>query len=379
MSRGNRCFGFEWRPDLDAELLDDGGVQADLSTCMLDGDTVCGAADSGRQETLIVKAPPEGTSDYTLNVFMGTNDRTEGQFRYEISTGPLEVGTLIDSPVTIDPDNPNPNNNAPVANDQAVETDEDTSVAITLTASDDDLDPLTYVVVSGPSNGSLSGAAPDLTYTPNPDFNGSDSFTFKANDGFEDGNVATVSITVAPVNDAPVANGDSVTTQEGTAVAITLTASDVDSGALTYSVVSGPSNGSLSGTAPDLTYTPNGGYIGSDSFTFKANDGLEDSNIATVSVDVLAASLDPQVASCSPSSANAGARLTVTVAGLNFQSGATVDFGSRIAIQSVTFVNSSELAVGIKIHRRASGGSRDVTVSNPDGNSATGLGCFSVN
>ena len=68
----------------------------------------------------------------------------------------------------------------------------------------------------------------------------------------------------------------------------------------------------------------------------------------------------------------------VAVTGSGFQSGATVDFGSRIAVQNVAFVNSSELTVGIKIHRRASG-SRDVTVSNPDGNSATGLDCFTVN
>jgi len=380
LTKGKRCFGYEWRPDLDAELLDFDGVQADLSTCMLDSDTECGAADSGRQETLIEKTPPVGNSDYTLNVFLGANDRTEGQFRYEISTGPLVVGDSID-PITIDPDNLNPNNTAPVADDQAVATNEDTSVLITLTASDADDDPLTYVVVSGPSNGSLSGTAPDLTYMPNPNFNGPDSFTFKANDGFEDGNIATVSVTVAPVNDAPVANDDSVTTQENTAVAILLTASDADGDPLTYSVVGAPANGTLSGTAPNLTYTPNPGFTGSDSFTFKANDGLEDSNIATVSVDVLAATVDPLVGSCSPNSANSGARLTVTVAGSNFQSGATVDFGSRIAVQSVAFVSPIRLDVGIKIQRRASIGARTVVVTNPNGtgSGSSGANCFSVN
>jgi len=89
-------------------------------------------------------------------------------------------------------------NHPPVADDQAVVTDEDIPVGITLTASDSDGDSLTFFVVDGPSNGALSGTAPDLTYTPDPDYNGPDSFTFQANDLQADSNIATVSITVAP-------------------------------------------------------------------------------------------------------------------------------------------------------------------------------------
>ena len=96
----------------------------------------------------------------------------------------------------------------------------------------------------------------------------------------------TVSITVTPVNDAPIANAQSVTTNEDTPKAITLTGSDVDGDTLTFSVVSGPTHGALSGTAPNLTYTPASDYHGPDSFTFKANDGTADSNIATVSITV---------------------------------------------------------------------------------------------
>ena len=95
-------------------------------------------------------------------------------------------------------------NNAPVAEDQGVSTDEDTAKAITLVATDADGDSLTYAIVSQPSNGTLSGAAPNVTYTPNENYNGSDSFTFEANDGTEDSNVATVAVTVVPVNDLPV-------------------------------------------------------------------------------------------------------------------------------------------------------------------------------
>lgn len=97
-------------------------------------------------------------------------------------------------------------NNPPVANNQSVITNEDTPLAITLTATDPDGDPLTYSIVTNPANGVLSGTAPTVTYTPNLNFYGSDSFTFKANDGKVDSNSATVSITVNPVNDPPVAN-----------------------------------------------------------------------------------------------------------------------------------------------------------------------------
>jgi hypothetical protein len=96
----------------------------------------------------------------------------------------------------------------------------------------------------------------------------------------------TYTIMADPDNSPPVANNQAVGTAENTPVAITLTANDVDGDSLTYSIVTSPSHGSLSGTEPYLTYTPDSGYNGSDSFTFKANDGVADSNIATVSIAV---------------------------------------------------------------------------------------------
>jgi hypothetical protein len=95
-------------------------------------------------------------------------------------------------------------NDPPVASPQAVETNEESQgVAIKLTATDDDSASLTFGIVMGPTHGTLSGAAPDVTYTPVADYSGPDSFTFKANDGTQDSNVGTVSITVNLVNDAP--------------------------------------------------------------------------------------------------------------------------------------------------------------------------------
>ena len=100
--------------------------------------------------------------------------------------------------------------------------------------------------MSGPSNGGLVlNADGSFTYTPNANFHGSDSFTYQANDGLVGSNVATVSITVTPVNDAPVAADAAKTTDEDVPVDVTLSATDVDLDALTFSIVSSPANGTL--------------------------------------------------------------------------------------------------------------------------------------
>ncbi len=180
----------------------------------------------------------------------------------------------------------NSGNHTPVADNQSVITNEDTAKAITLTANDAEGDTLTYSIVMSPTHGTLRGTPPNVTYTPVANYNGSDSFTFKANDGTVDSNIATVSIIINSVNDAPVAKNQSVTTNQDTGKAITLNATDVDGDTLTYSIVTSPTHGTLSGTPPNVTYTPVANYNGSDSFTFKANDGTVDSNIATVSITV---------------------------------------------------------------------------------------------
>ena len=99
---------------------------------------------------------------------------------------------------------------------------------------------------------------------------------------------ADVTIAVAEVNIAPVADAQSVSTDEDTPLEITLTGSDPDEDGLTFTVTSGPANGSLTGTAPNLTYTPASHYSGSDGFTFRATDpgGLYDEASVTVLVNL---------------------------------------------------------------------------------------------
>src|SRR5205823_5899004 len=138
------------------------------------------------------------------------------------------------------------------------------------------------VTTSQPAHGTVNCSGINCTYTPAANFNGPDSFTFSVNNGSLTSNTSTASITAAPVNDAPTANGQAVTTDEDTAKAITLTGSDVETaaGALTYTITQPPAHGSLSGTGANLTYTPAANYNGPDSFKFTVSDTGDGSSAA---------------------------------------------------------------------------------------------------
>jgi hypothetical protein len=405
-------------------------------------------------ETAVAAVDTSGLSLGQHTVYVRA--RNSGGFWGPVTAASFTVTAPVDDP--------------PVADDQSVSTPVDSPVAITLTATDPEGQPVSYAVTGGPANGTLSGSAPNLTYTPDGGFRGPDSFTFTATDGTNTSTEATVSIsvgvpvgpvfsddfetdqgwqanpdgtdtattgrweranpaatsfdgpkqlgtttsgsndlvtgavagtavgfndvdngptsirspeiilppgaelelsfdwyfahtpnsstadflrvTVEGANDRvvlvergdgtdrdatwtratadisdyagqtitvlveaadgaggsiveagvdtlvieslgatggpPVADDQSVTVDQDDSVAITLTGSDPDGDQLTFAVTGGPSNGALSGTAPNLTYTPNSGYSGSDSFTFVANDGTSDSAPATVSITVSA-------------------------------------------------------------------------------------------
>ena len=177
-------------------------------------------------------------------------------------------------------------NQPPVANGQAVEVDEDGSVAITLSGTDPEGQVLSYSVVTNPGHGTLTGSGAMLSYTPAPDYHGTDSFSFKVNDGVHDSAPAVVAITVNPINDAPTAQGVTVITDEDVSVSLTLLGSDVDGDPLTYHFVSAPSHGALTGSAPNLTYTPSENYHGSDTFAYYVSDGALSSANAAVSITI---------------------------------------------------------------------------------------------
>ena len=184
-----------------------------------------------------------------------------------------------------------PVNDTPSATAGSLATDEDTPCSGTLAGNDVDHDPLTYSVVANAAHGTVVtyAATAAYTYTPDADYNGPDSFTFKANDGTVNSAPATVTISVTAVNDPPTATAGSLTIDEDTPDSDSLAGDDVDQDSLTYSVVTNAAHGTVVVTdaaTGAYTYTPDADFNGPDSFTFKANDGTDDSAPATVTVSV---------------------------------------------------------------------------------------------
>jgi VCBS repeat-containing protein len=187
-----------------------------------------------------------------------------------------------------------PENDRPATTDQSLNTSENNALSVVLTGSDVDGDPLTYELKSFPMNGALTGMGANLTYTPNMGFTGTDSFEFVARDGVLASNLSTITITVTPGDHTPQADSQTVSLDEDGTLDIALTGSDPDGDPITFRVVDGPLHGALTGTPPQLIYTPDTDYFGPDSFTFTTDDGTFTSAPATVSITVRSVEDIPQ-------------------------------------------------------------------------------------
>jgi hypothetical protein len=216
-------------------------------------------------------------------------------------------------------------NDGPTSSNGALNpTPEETPRLFSLTALVGDLETtdsnLSYVIDSGPTNGDLSGTGPTLTYTPDQNYNGPDSFTYHvrdrgdpdncgppgpACDGALDSAVSTMTISVTPVNDPPVANDGSAITVQSQAVNVDLTAvvSDVETADpnLSFAIVNGPSDGTLSPPAGVVTYTPDPEFSGTDAFVYNATDRGDPDNCGAPS------------ASCSAIATSSNKTISVTV------------------------------------------------------------------
>jgi hypothetical protein len=194
---------------------------------------------------------------------------------------------------TSTPPPPPPENRPPVANPDTVSTPFGTAVTISVLGNDSDPDGDALIVTSvitAPANGSAANAGSSIVYTPNANFSGSDSFVYEISDGR--GGVASAAVTVnvdAQVNLPPVAAPDTATTDAGVAVTIAVLANDSDPDGGTVSVV-GASSGSNGSTVLNLggsvTYTPNAGFSGSDSFSYSIADGQGGTALGVVTVTV---------------------------------------------------------------------------------------------
>ena len=161
-----------------------------------------------------------------------------------------------------------------------------------MTANDTDAEgsALSVALVAGPAHGALAlNANGSFIYTPEADFTGTDSFSYKANDGASDSDAVTVALAVAPVNDAPIAADDAFTTVEDAPVSgnVVSNDADIDGDPLTAALLGGPSHGALDFTANgSFTYTPAANFSGADSFTYQISDGKANSGVATVNLAV---------------------------------------------------------------------------------------------
>lgn len=276
-------------------------------------------------------APTNAASVYAVRqalIDQGMDQASGNRLAYpgtEPDSNPENLGWAASAPVDA-------GNASPTANDAAASGDEDTVIAWTPSVSDPEADPLTCSIVSQPSNGS-AGVAPDCssgTYTPDPDYNGGDTFTYKANDGNSNSNIATITLTVNPVNDAPVAVDDSASTAKDTSVMIDVPTNDtdVDGDALSVTGASDPPSGSVTVNVDNTTtYTPDPGFLGTDTFTYDISDGNGGVDTATVTVTIGETSTSVSVSSVTYDTKGPHLLATVTLVDNlgNPVSGASVD------------------------------------------------------
>lgn len=246
---------------------------------------------------MLVSGPVHGTLDFHADgSFLYTPDANYNGpdgFSYSVSDGELNssLAAVIINVTSV--------NDAPVAVGNAYSTNEDTSLSVTapgVLGNDSDVDgtALQAIRVTLPAHGTLTlSANGSFVYTPAANFNGVDTFTYRASDGVLTSNIETVTISVTAVNDAPVSVGDSYSTDQNVSLSVPARGllsndSDVDGDVLVASVVTSPTHGTLTVAADgSFRYTPTTGYNGLDSFTYLASDGLASSAVTTVSLNIV--------------------------------------------------------------------------------------------
>ncbi|WP_214175990.1 Ig-like domain-containing protein [Geomobilimonas luticola] len=336
-------------------LTEDTVKTVPLSATDADGDTVSYSVTGGSAAT--VAASISG-STLTLTPAADYNTTTPISFTVTASDGKGGSGSRSFTAAVAAV------NDVPVAAGQSVSTNRNAAKAIVLTGSDVEGSALTYAIVSPPANGTLSGAAPNLIYTPAANYTGSDSFTFTVSDGTAISTAATVSISVSFSNVAPVATPQSVAVTEDTARAIVLAGTDADNDPLTYTVATQPAKGVLSGTAPNLTYTPIANATGADSFTFTVSDGAVTSAAVTVSITIAGVNDAPVVTNPGAQTSAEGATVSLPIAATDAD-GNTLSYSATglpagLSINSASGVISGTLGY-------AAAGSYNATVTVTDG------------
>ena len=268
----------------------------------------------GDSLTFSLSANPAGmVIDSASGVITWTpaNGVDEGVVTVEVSDGQatatqsftITVGAVNDAPVITE------------GNLTRIATGEDTDVDVTLNVTDADGDVITWIISGAASNGSATvsgtGTSQTVNYTPNTNFNGSDSFTVQVSDGVLTDTIL-VEVTVISVADAPViteGETSAQSTNEDTSSAFALNATDVDGGTLTWTISSAASNGvaTVSGTGVSQTvnYVPDANFHGTDTFVVQISDGFLTDSI-TITMTVVAVNDLPVITSEAVTTATEG-------------------------------------------------------------------------
>jgi large repetitive protein len=212
-----------------------------------------------------VDLKPDGTWRYTPNA----NFYGEDVFAFEVSDGKAKAGGTMSLTVK-------PVNDPPVTADVKLDTNEDTVVRGKVPGSDLDKDRLNWTLGKKAKKGrvNIDEETGAFAYQPNANENGEDSFSVKVSDGTAEVE-STVTIAIAPVNDAPVAERSENKGDEDQPIKGKVTGTDVDKDALTYTVIGKPRSGNveMDASTGNYTYTPNANFYGPDSFKFEVSDG----------------------------------------------------------------------------------------------------------
>ena len=179
----------------------------------------------------------------------------------------------------------------PAVQNLSIEIEEDTPIVIELPKTNNSASGLTYSISTDSQYGSVSIVNGNATYTPNENYFGTDSFVFSISNGETTSSLATVSITITSVNDAPVV--EDIVLKNGNVPVATLIGSDVDGDQITFEIVDNPSYGDAYIDGNEINYIGNQ----EDSFSFKANDGELDSNIGIITVYLPSSSIEQRMIS----------------------------------------------------------------------------------
>ena len=252
----------------------------------LDIDVLANDSDPDNDPLTIINftKPDHGTltlgPQQTFHYQPATHYRGNDSFTYTVSdpqglTNQSSVGIIV-----------KPVNHPPIAQSFAFTLNKNSSQNITFAADDPEDTVFTFTVIDNPLHGTLWNYPKVATYYPTNGFFGTDSFTYRANDGKVDGPIATVTFNVLDANNPPTASDQSVVAKLNHPAAIHLSAADLDNDPLTFEILTQPKSGTLTGSGTNYLYQPNTGYLGPDRFTYRAFDGKDDSAVATVNITV---------------------------------------------------------------------------------------------